>query len=59
MVEVEVQGHKLITYRSLEKTTLEIGQSIRVLVHRAYLFNDSNSWVVENRLKEDPMPVMI
>lgn len=59
MVEVEVQGHKLITYRSLEKTTLEIGQTIRVLVHRAYLFNDSESWVVENRLKEDPMPVMI
>lgn len=59
MVEVEVQGHKLITYRSLEKTTLEIGQQIRVLVHRAYLFNDTDSWVVENRLKEDPMPVMI
>ena len=29
-----------------------------VLVHRAYLFNDNDSWIMENKLKEDPMPVL-
>ncbi|MFB4325617.1 ABC transporter ATP-binding protein [Priestia sp. BR_2] len=59
LVEVEVKGHKLITYRSLEKETLQPGQEVRVLVHRAYLFNDEHSWIEENRLKVDPMPIMI
>jgi len=58
-VEVEVNGHKLVTYRSLEKETLEPGQDISVLIHRAYLFNDERSWIEENNLKEDPMPVFI
>ncbi|PAD77624.1 sulfate/molybdate ABC transporter ATP-binding protein [Paenibacillus campinasensis] len=59
LVEVEVKGNKLITYRSLEKETLHPGQEVRVLVHRAYLFNDENSWIEENGLKVDPMPIMI
>ncbi|NOU80125.1 sulfate ABC transporter ATP-binding protein [Paenibacillus sp. LMG 31459] len=59
LVEVEVNGHKLVTYRSLEKETLTPGQKISVLVHRAYLFNDEHSWIQENGLKEDPMPVFI
>ncbi|MNW29223.1 Sulfate/thiosulfate import ATP-binding protein CysA [compost metagenome] len=59
MVEVEIKGQRLITYRSLEKETLTPGQNVRVLIHRAYLFNEEGSWMVENRLKEDPMPIMI
>lgn len=59
LIEVDVKGHKLITYRSLEKETLQPGQEIRVLVHRAYLFNDEHSWIEENALKVDPMPIMI
>lgn len=59
LVEVEVNGHKLVTYRSLEKETLQPGQEISVLVHRAYLFNDERSWIQENNLKEDPMPIFI
>ncbi|MGF7049819.1 sulfate transport system ATP-binding protein [Paenibacillus sp. DS2015] len=59
LVEVEVGAHKLITYRSLEKETLKIGEEVSVLVHRAYLFNDDRSWIMENRLKVDPMPMMI
>ncbi|WP_106766674.1 sulfate/molybdate ABC transporter ATP-binding protein [Paenibacillus faecalis] len=59
LVEVEVNGLNLMTYRSLEKETLQPGQAVRVLVHRVYLFNDENSWIEENRLKVDPMPIMI
>ncbi|MBE0337021.1 sulfate/molybdate ABC transporter ATP-binding protein [Paenibacillus sp. 23TSA30-6] len=59
MIEVQVGNHRLMTYRSLEKSTLEPGQQVHVLVHRAYLYNDQSSWMVENRLKKDPMPIMI
>ncbi|MBW7476567.1 ABC transporter ATP-binding protein [Paenibacillus oenotherae] len=59
MVEVQVGDIKLITYRSLEKDVLQPGDEITVLIHRAYLFNDSDTWIMENRLKEDPMPIHI
>ncbi|WP_054955891.1 sulfate/molybdate ABC transporter ATP-binding protein [Paenibacillus dakarensis] len=59
LIEIEVGGHKLVTYRSLEKETLQVGQEVRVLVHRAYLFNDTDNWIEENRLKVDPMPIII
>ncbi|WP_028560451.1 sulfate/molybdate ABC transporter ATP-binding protein [Paenibacillus pinihumi] len=59
MVEVQVGDVTLITYRSLEKEVLHPGEEVNVLVHRAYLFNDTDSWIMENKLKEDPMPVHI
>jgi len=59
LVEVEIGAAKLVTYRSLEKEILQPGDEVRVLIHRAYLFNDNDSWVMENSLKEDPMPVHI
>jgi sulfate transport system ATP-binding protein len=59
MLEVTVGDITLITYRSLEKEVLQPGEDVSVLVHRAYLFNDSDSWIMENKLKEDPMPFLI
>lgn len=59
MVELQVGAVKLITYRSLEKEVLQPGEPVHVLVHRAYLFNDSESWISENSLKVDPMPIHI
>ncbi|NIK76282.1 sulfate transport system ATP-binding protein [Paenibacillus castaneae] len=59
MVELLVGNTKLITYRSLEKEILHPGDQVSVLVHRAYLFNDHESWIAENTLKVDPMPIHI
>jgi sulfate transport system ATP-binding protein len=59
MVELLVGDTKLITYRSLEKEVLHPGDQVNVLVHRAYLFNDNESWIAENKLKVDPMPIHI
>lgn len=59
LVEVEVGATKLVTYRSLEKQVLHPGEEVQVLIHRAYLFNDNDSWIMENKLKEDPLPVHI
>ncbi|WEK55100.1 MAG: ABC transporter ATP-binding protein [Candidatus Cohnella colombiensis] len=59
LVEVDVGNTRLVTYRSLEKDVLHPGDVVQVLIHRAYLFNDNESWVMENKLKEDPLPVFI
>ncbi|MGP0586470.1 sulfate/molybdate ABC transporter ATP-binding protein [Paenibacillus timonensis] len=59
LVEVEVGGHTLTTFRSLEKETLKAGQEVRVLVHRAYLFDQKRSWILENPLKGNPLSVII
>jgi sulfate transport system ATP-binding protein len=58
-VEIAVGPYVLTTYRSLEKEVLSLGDEVQVLVHRAYLFNDDDSWIMENSLKVDPMPVHI
>lgn len=59
MIELEIGDQKVITYRSLEKEVLHPGEQVQVLVHRAYLFNDEKSWILENPLKVDPLPVFI
>ena len=59
LVEVEVGPARLITYRSLEKETLQPGDEVRVLVHRVFLFNENESWMMENPLKGDPVYVEI
>lgn len=59
MVAIEVGDMILKTYRSLEKPMLQAGDWVQVLVHRIYVFEGGRSWVVENALKEDPMPVHI
>lgn len=59
LIEVEVGSVTLKTYRPLEKDMLHPGQEVQVLVHRAYLFHDSDSWIMENPLKVDPMPIHI
>ncbi|GBG06738.1 molybdenum ABC transporter ATP-binding protein [Paenibacillus sp. MY03] len=59
MVELAIGDTKLITYRSLEREVLQVGGQVQVLVHRAYMFNDDDSWIMENPLKVDPMPIHI
>lgn len=58
-VTVAIGEIELIGYRSLEEEELVIGEKVKVLVHRLYLFDESQTKIVENRLKEDPMPIFI
>ncbi|MFD1957401.1 sulfate/molybdate ABC transporter ATP-binding protein [Paenibacillus thailandensis] len=59
LVELEADGVKLVTYRPLESEVLHPNERVSILLHRAYLFNDEKSWIAENRLKVDPMPIYI
>lgn len=58
-VDVEVKGHRLFAYRSMEQDILHPGDEVHVLIHRIYLFNQEQTKTVENSLKYDPMPVHI
>ncbi|THF74795.1 sulfate/molybdate ABC transporter ATP-binding protein [Cohnella fermenti] len=59
LVEIQIGDTKLVTYRSLEKDVLKVGDEVHVLVHRAYLYNEQNNWVMENALKADLLSVYI
>ena len=59
LVEVELGDYRLTAYRSFEKETLQTGEEVHVLIHRAYQYNDHEASVVENSLKDDPYPVHI
>ncbi|OEH84983.1 ABC transporter [Desulfuribacillus stibiiarsenatis] len=59
LIEVEVGAISLYAYRTLEQPSLQEGESVLVLVHRLYQFNENQSEMIENQLKADPMPVYI
>jgi sulfate/thiosulfate transport system ATP-binding protein len=56
---VDVNGCLLTGYRSLEKPALNEGEKVFVLIHRLYLFDDTETKIIENKLKIDPMPIYI
>lgn len=58
-IEVEVCGERLFGYRSLELPELHAGHEVLVLIHRIYLFNETEHKIAENALKNDPLPVYI
>ncbi|MDB5056501.1 MAG: transporter [Bacilli bacterium] len=58
-IDVEVGGHRLFAYRSMEQDAVQPGDQVHVLIHRVYLFNQEQTITLENSLKFDPMPVYI
>jgi len=58
-VDVEVEGQLVTAYRPLELPELRPGDEAHVLIHRIYAFRDDSCVIVENGMKEDPMPVHI
>lgn len=58
-IKVLVKGVFITANRSLEQAALGEGEEVFVLIHRLYLFNDTQAKVVENNAKVDPLPVFI
>ncbi len=58
-IELQVGEHLFYAYRSLEKDSLQKGDEVYMLIHRLYAFADGKAIMLENMLKEDPMPVII
>ncbi|PWJ50609.1 sulfate/molybdate ABC transporter ATP-binding protein [Faecalicatena contorta] len=47
-LRLNVDGVKLITYRSLEDAPLAVGEEVSVLIYRLYLYNNHQVRLVEN-----------
>lgn len=58
-VTVKVGEIELTGYRALEEEAVEVGEKVRILVHKLYLFDETETKIVENKLKQDVMPVFI
>lgn len=58
-IVVDIKGNIITGYRSLEKEPLKEGERVSVLIHRIYVFNKGKTKILENTLKNDPMPVFI
>lgn len=58
-VTVNVGDVRLTGYRSLEEEEIQIGEKVKVLVHRIYLSSETETKILENSLKQDVMPVFI
>ncbi|NHM31922.1 sulfate/molybdate ABC transporter ATP-binding protein [Neobacillus terrae] len=52
-------GTKLFTYQSIKEHFLKVGDQINILIHQLIVFTPSETRVLENRSKIDPMPVFI
>ena len=47
-LHINVNGIRILAYRSLEDSVLEIGETVSVLIYRLYLYNDTDVKLVEN-----------
>lgn len=47
-VDLDVDGIKLTTHRSLERRPIEIGDKMRVIVYRLYAVDDQKAYLLEN-----------
>ena len=48
-IVVDIDGIEIVAERSLEKDALEIGQKVYVLIYRLYIFDEHQTYLVENQ----------
>ena len=58
-VKVKVKGQIFTATRSLEKEIIQVGERVNVLVYRLYAFDDTKTYLIENKAMEDKNPVFI
>ncbi|WP_310603089.1 sulfate/molybdate ABC transporter ATP-binding protein [Anaerosporobacter sp.] len=58
-VKVNVKGQIFTATRSLEKESIQVGETVSVLIYRLYVFDKDNTYLLENKAMEDENPVFI
>lgn len=56
---VEVKGIYLTATRSLEEDEITVGEKVKVLIYRLYLFDDEKTYLYENSSLVDKNPIYI
>ena len=49
-VRLDVDGVQLMTYRSLERRPIEVGEELNVIIYRVYAFDDEKAYLLENEV---------
>lgn len=52
-VTVNINGILIVAERSLEKDPVEIGETVQVLIYRLYVFDENNTYLVENNAMQE------
>ena len=58
-IKVNVKGIILTTTRGTEDKAVYVGEKVRVLIYRLYVFHKDKSYIVENSSMNDKNPVFI
>jgi sulfate/thiosulfate transport system ATP-binding protein len=58
-VELDVRGNRIYAYRSLDRRPFKPSDQVEVLIHRIYAIEGDRTRLIENPLKQDPLPVFI
>lgn len=48
-VIININGIKVTAERSLEKDRVEVGEEVDVLIYRLYVFDDKETYLLENK----------
>ena len=46
---ININGIKVTAERSLEKDRVEVGEEVDVLIYRLYVFDDKETYLLENK----------
>lgn len=52
-LSVNVKGIVLTAARSLDETTIQVGETVSVLIYRLHVFDDDNTYLLENAAMKD------
>lgn len=52
-VSVDINGITVTGERSLEKDLVQVGETVHVLIYRLYIFDEKNTYLMENREMQD------
>lgn len=48
-ITVDVNGVEIVAERSMEKDIVNVGENVHVLIYRLYVFDDNNTYLLENK----------
>jgi sulfate transport system ATP-binding protein len=58
-LEIDTGAAQLFAYQSTKDRLYQPGEEVNILIHQVALFAPGQSRILENRAKEDPLPVFI
>ena len=52
-VTVDINGIRIVGERSLEKDMVSVGETVHVLIYRLYIFDNEQTYLMENQAMQE------